>query len=322
MLGSLLTRRTALAAGAGLLTGLSARPSARLAAQGKGQGSPLLYYSDYFSFAGRDSDGWVYFAIDNNRGRDGESYQADHFIVMYDDRKGWIELQGSEHYDNTAKLLETIPDSAFFQFRGTLATGTTMRSPANAMAMTVEPVPRVLYRENADGIFWVGGAPATLEWGKRHLQGRVLVEYLQRHNWNRFTADFTANWRNFNGLYLMTHGGSDFYMHYHEREGGSDLTGRIVGMASWGTPAPITDIVFSITQAQPAEGGKYQWPVAWQVDFSHNGKAYRLTLEKQAQKHVAHWDTGGFAMTVAAGSIASRDGGERLDVVGWAELLI
>jgi hypothetical protein len=74
----------------------------------------------------------------------------------------------------------------------------------------------------------------------RTLKGRVIVEYLQRHNWNRFVADFAANWRNFNGLYLMTDGDADFYMHYHERDGGSDLYGRIVGFASWGTPAPMS----------------------------------------------------------------------------------
>jgi hypothetical protein len=225
MLPNRLTRRATLAGtGAAVLAGLPAPAFTRLAAQTGKQGKPLRYYSDYFSFVGRDADGWVYFAIDSNRGRDGDSYQADHFLVMYDEKEGWVDLEGSQHYENSDELLERIPDSAFFQFRGSFEAGTTMLSAVNAVMMTVGPLPRVLHRENADGIFWVGGAPATLEWKGRRLQGRVLAEYLQRHNWNRFTADFTANWRNFNGLYLMTDADADFYMHYHEREGGSDLT--------------------------------------------------------------------------------------------------
>ena len=44
----------------------------------------LAYYSDYFSFIGRDPVGFVAFALDNNRGVDGSEYQAEHFGVLYD----------------------------------------------------------------------------------------------------------------------------------------------------------------------------------------------------------------------------------------------
>jgi len=36
----------------------------------------LAYYSDYFSFVGEDAQGKVAFALDNNRGQDGEQFQA------------------------------------------------------------------------------------------------------------------------------------------------------------------------------------------------------------------------------------------------------
>lgn len=42
----------------------------------------LAYHSDYFSFVGRDSIGFVAFAIDNNRGVDGTNFQAEHFGVL------------------------------------------------------------------------------------------------------------------------------------------------------------------------------------------------------------------------------------------------
>lgn len=44
--------------------------------------STLVYVSDYFSFVGQDSQGKVAFALDNNRGRDGDAYQAEHFLVL------------------------------------------------------------------------------------------------------------------------------------------------------------------------------------------------------------------------------------------------
>jgi len=58
----------------------------------------LLYVSDYVSFIGEDSQGHVAFALDNNRGRDGESWQAEHFVVLHDEREGWISLQGTGPY--------------------------------------------------------------------------------------------------------------------------------------------------------------------------------------------------------------------------------
>src|SRR6266571_354272 len=52
--------------------------------------STLIYVSDYFSFVGADQVGRVAFALDNNRRRDGEAFQAEHFVVLHDERKGWM----------------------------------------------------------------------------------------------------------------------------------------------------------------------------------------------------------------------------------------
>jgi hypothetical protein len=43
----------------------------------------LAYHCDYFPFVGRDSIGFVAFALDNNRGVDGTDYQAEHFGVLH-----------------------------------------------------------------------------------------------------------------------------------------------------------------------------------------------------------------------------------------------
>ena len=56
----------------------------------------LVYVSDYFSFIGRDAHGRVAFAIDNNRGRDGDAWQAEHFVALHDEGQGWVEVSSRE----------------------------------------------------------------------------------------------------------------------------------------------------------------------------------------------------------------------------------
>lgn len=115
--------------------------------------SPLLYYSDYFSFVGNDRRGSVFLAHDNNRGRDGDEFQADRWIVMYDEREGWIEVRGSQHYKNARRQLERIPDSAHFSFAGTTSAGIKIESPINEMSLSIDPIPQTLRRETADRVF-------------------------------------------------------------------------------------------------------------------------------------------------------------------------
>ena len=80
--------------------------------------STLIYVSDYFSFIGSDSQGRVAFALDTNRGRDGSKYQAEHFVVLHDERQGWVAVEGIGSYPNPKRELAGIPDSAFFTLRG------------------------------------------------------------------------------------------------------------------------------------------------------------------------------------------------------------
>jgi len=89
----------------------------------------LTYYSDYFSFIGRDDQGMVAFALDNNRGQDKDSWQAEHFVVLHDEKTGWQPAKGSGPYENSSGQLERIPDSPFFTFEGTVSSGLIIRTP-------------------------------------------------------------------------------------------------------------------------------------------------------------------------------------------------
>lgn len=156
--------------------------------------------------------------------------------------------------------LERIPASEHFAFEGSPRAGLTIRSATNDMTTTIGRLPDTLRRETTEGIYGIGGAPARLDWIGRRFEGRVLFDNLQRHSRNRFTADFAANWRNFDGLCLMADDGSDFHAHAHEREGDSDLTGRPVGMASWGRPASVGELDFRIVGTDQVEHRPYRWP--------------------------------------------------------------
>jgi len=107
--------------------------------------SDLVTVSDYFSFVGADEQGHVAFAIDNNRGRDGNAYQAEHFYaVLHDEHHGWMQVSGIGRYENTYHALLIIPDSSFFQFVGQPAAGLTITSPVNQLTLRLDTIPERL----------------------------------------------------------------------------------------------------------------------------------------------------------------------------------
>lgn len=278
------------------------------------------YHSDYFSFVGSDAQGMVYLAHDNNRGQTGDRFFADHWIMMYADGHGVVPIIGSAHYPNPGQVLETIPDSESFQFRGTISGGLHMLSAVNDIDMVVEALTPILRRNRPDNAYWIGAAPATMRWKGRQLTGRVIFEFIARSGYNRFTSDFGANWNNFNGLYLLTEDGRDLYLRYHERVQ-ADVP-RESGMATFETSAVLSDIDFAILESRPTPDRSYRWPTRWQVRFRHAGASWILQAGTDALEEVADWTRGGFAMSIVSGEVSRIDGSGRRRFKGWAELLI
>lgn len=278
------------------------------------------YHSDYFSFVGSDEQGTVYLAHDNNRGQTGEQFFADHWIMMYSEGEGAVPIVGSAHYPNTGKVLETIPDSEHFQFRGSVSGGMRIYSASNDIDMAVEGVTPILRRQLPDNDYWIGAAPATMRWKGRNLGGRVIFEFIARTGYNRFTSDFGANWNNFNGLYLLTEDNHDIYLRYHERL--QPGTPRESGIATFDGHGVLAEIDFRIVESRPTQDRSYRWPTRWQASFTHRGATWRLEAETRALEEVADWKTGGFAMSVVGGEVSRSDGSGRRRFKGWAELLI
>lgn len=284
----------------------------------------LAYYSDYFSFIGRDGMGYVAFALDNNRGVDGADYQAEHFVVMYDQQSGWIPLSGTGDYDNIKGQLERIPDSAAFKFEGEPETGITIHSKINGLVLKIDPLVTRLEATRNNRIQHWGSAKAVLSWKGRAIPGRVIYEYLVIHGWNRLSRTYAGTWNNFQGFYLALDRGDpekwrDLYLR-SEGKGNSRRTRGFVTADDWhGT---IYSPRFKADN-KAFNLGFYRWPQRWDIQVKLMDKddatSGQLKLHQVSRQNERNWIIGGFAMSVVEGEL--RRNGETIPVQGWVELI-
>ncbi len=284
----------------------------------------LAYYSDYFSFVGRDQSGYVLFALDNNRGVDGDAYQAEHFGVLYSQFSGWMQLAGTGAYANEQKELARIPDSAEFHFRGTPDSGMTIRSQVNKLELRIDPI-AVRLSESAGkrNISW-GSAGAILSLQDRTITGRVIYEHLVHLDWNRLTHTYAGRWNNFQGFYLVFDKGEpgqwqDLYLR-SEGEGEKRPGKGFVTAGPWhgevhSSRFQVLDTAFAL--------GFYRWPQRWSITIEGNKQdnpaSGRLELQQINRQNEGNWLIGGFAMSVVSGKIIIN--GSSIPVLGFAELI-
>ena len=228
-------------------------------------GSALIYVSDYFSFIGKDSQGHVAFALDTNRGQDGEAFQAEHFLVLHDERQGWVALAGNGAFDNIKKELSRIPDSPFFRFQGAPRTGMTITSDTNNLTLRVEPLPQRTSNRHKGAATWMGSAPAVLEWDGRTIPGRVIYEYFMMPEFNRLTRTYWGMWNDFHGLYMITDKSGDLYVHSQLSERIAPLVGMVSGFSAFNERTEsMKDVTIEVLGRSLALGF-YRWPTAWRI---------------------------------------------------------
>ncbi len=280
----------------------------------------LLYVSDYASFVGEDAHGRVAFALDNNRGRDGETWQAEHFVVLHDEHEGWVPLQGSGSYDNTTHELETIPSSSFFSIDGMPQTGMTIDSPSNNLTLSIKPIPIRLAREHEGGRYWLGSASAELQWKNRRLKGRVIYEYFMMPEFNRLSRTYWGLWKHFQGLYLVVEGLGDLYVHSQESDMMAPLVGTVAGfLAVKGETKSLQVLQVTLLDHNQA-WGLYRWPSAWGLNWVNKSGAGRARLEIQEFKTMGNWIIGGFGMGIVHGLVHYN--GKEYFAYGLAELIM
>ena len=280
----------------------------------------LLYVSDYVSFVGEDHHGRVAFALDNNRGRDGESWQAEHFVVLHDEHEGWISLEGSGSYQNSTHELATIPPSSFFQVEGMPRTGFSITSHPNDLTLTVQPLPIRFERDHEGGRYWLGSATAQLQWKDRTLKGRVIYEYFMMPEFNRLSRTYWGLWKHFQGLYLTIEGLGDLYVHSQESDMMEPLVGNVSGfLAVREESEPLQALQVTLLDHRQA-WGLYRWPSAWSLNWINKTAAGRALLEVKEFKTMGNWVIGGFGMGIVYG-IVHYDGKEYA-AYGLAELIM
>ena len=282
--------------------------------------STLIYVSDYFSFVGADSQGRVAFALDNNRGRDGEAYQAEHFVVLHDEYKGWANVAGNGRYENTKKELARIPDSPFFQFENTPETGLTVTSSKNTLTLKIDPIRQRTLRTDRKSTIWMGSAPAVLTWQGRTIPGRVIYESLVMPDFNRLTRTYWGMWKEFQGLYLLADGSNDIYLHSQQSERMAALAGKLVGFSVFNElPESLNDLRVEVLDREFAPGF-YRWPTVWRITWSGSRGPASMTLTLFQRKKISNWLIGGFSMGIVSGEL-SYDGRTR-PIYGLAELIM
>ena len=282
--------------------------------------STLIYVSDYFSFIGADSQGHVAFALDNNRGRDGEKYQAEHFVVLHNEHEGWVEVTGNGRYENTKKELARIPDSPFFQFENTPETGLTITSAKNQLTLRTEPVKQRTLRTHGKSTIWYGSAPAVLTWQSRTVPGRVIYEYLVLPDFNRLTRTYWGIWKEFQGLYLLAEGSNDIYLHSQQSERMAALAGTLVGFSVFNElPESLNDLRVEVLDREFAPGF-YRWPTAWHITWTGSKGPASMTLTLFQRKKISNWLIGGFSMGIVSGELSYDS--RTWSVYGLAELIM
>lgn len=282
--------------------------------------SSLLYVSDYFSFVGQDNQGKVTFAIDNSRGRDGEAYQAQHFLVLHDEKTGWVRLDGNSRYENVRKELTTIPGSPFFQFQGSPKTGMTIVGESNRLALKIDPISLRTSRQDHGAVMWMGSASAILTWRDRVFPGRVIYEYMMMPDFNRLTRTYWDLWSEYQGFYLKVGTDGDVYVHRQLSERFAPLMGVVDGLTAFsGITVSMKDLNIEVIDHGLARGF-FRWPTTWRVTWTGPQGPAVLTLKQVSRTGIWSWAIGGFSMVVVDGEL--EYGGKKLPVYGLAELII
>jgi len=280
----------------------------------------LSYYSDYFSFVGEDDQGLVSFAIDNNRGQDGDTFQADHFLVLHDEKSGWQDVKGNGLYANDQQQLSTIPNSTFFTFEGSPQQGLVINSNVNDLSLTISPIQSKINRGKGLSQYQMGSAKAVLNWKGREIKGRVIHEYLYLPAFNRLSRKYFGFFKAFNGFYARLGEQGDFYLHLQKSEKLAPLIGHALGFVV------INDTFYELknidlkTESTNFAWGFYSWPNHWRGNIDTASQKNTIELKLVQQNSMANWVLGGFAMGIIKGQLEIDN--NSIEIYGLGELIM
>lgn len=285
--------------------------------------SSLIYVSDFFAFTGRDTAGHVTFALDNNRGQDGDTWQTEHLLVLlHDEHKGWQNLNGARSYENTKKILFTLPNSPYVTFTGEPSTGLTIKHLESHLKLQVQPIHKRVTRKDGPSHYQMGSASATMTWQGRTLTGWVIHEHLEMVDFNRLTHQYFDLWTESYGLYAWAENSSDF-LNVHQQAEDTRLTpliGNVVGFSETNKRGEsLQDLQLTVKDSTQAIGF-YQWPQGWTGQWTGQHGAGSLNIQITDLHVISNFILGGLAMGIIQGSITYQ--GQTRKIYGIAEVLL
>jgi hypothetical protein len=283
-------------------------------------GTKLIYVSDYFSFIGQDHQGYVAFALDSSRGRDGNSYQAEHLVLLHDEKQGWVELEGNGRYDNTGKELKTIPQSPSYRFAGMPYTGMAIVSESNRLSLKIPPIVRRTRTRHDGSVVSMGTAQAVLTWNGRTISGRVIYESFMMPNVNRLTHTYWDMWNEYQGFYLGMGTESDLYLHSQKSERLAPLMGFRDGFMALNEQTDVMKDMQVEVLGRELAWGFYKWPTSWRITWTGSKGPAVLILTQVSRTSIGNWAIGGFSIAVVTGEL--EYGGGKLPVYGLVELIM
>ena len=284
--------------------------------------STLEYVSDFFSFVGRDPAGRVAFTLDSNRGRDGNTWQAEHLVMLlHDETKGWQDLVGAGPYENKEHSLLTIPNSPYFVFTGNPDKGLTIRNSHIDLTLNIEPVINQVSRKSGASVYRMGSSAAIMKWQGRTLKGRLIHERLEMKNFNRLTRNYFDLWTESYGLYAWTDGSHDF-LYFHKQVNDTRLTplvGKLVGFGVFANQGEhLQNLQLTVMDSTQA-WGFYQWPKNWKGQWIGRKGRGSIAMELSDLQVISNFILGGLAMGIIEGEITYN--GNTRKIYGMAELL-
>lgn len=280
---------------------------------------PPVSYAEHFLFVGRDNQGFVSFAIENKRVKNGERYFIDSFTVLHDEKEGWVELEGNGRSENENKALKSMADSPYFRFGGSREDGFNIESAENDLTLRTEGIVIRISRSDDDGMYQKGSTEATLQWKDRHLKGRILYGYIYNPGFKRFSRGAFSLYDDFYGLYLIVDSVGEVYFHHRDGRPSSIAKKRDGFLFLNGETTVHT---FRKVEAKNSKQGLgfYRWPLGWEGPVSLDGNAVSIKIHTKDFKKIKGWIFGGFALSIVQGRISL--GGEEKALYGFAELII
>ena len=284
--------------------------------------STLAYVSDFFSFVGRDASGRVAFSLDSNRGQDGDTWQAEHLVVLlHDEQQGWQELKGSGSYENKEKKLSKIPNSPFFEFQGDPKTGLTIKNSRSHLILEIQPVKERVSRTMGASQYRMGSASGTMTWQGRTLAGWVIHERLTLADFNRLTHQYFDLWTESYGVYAWAEDSQDF-LYFHKQANETRLTPLVGNLVGFGVftnrDERLQNLQLTVVDSTQA-WGFYQWPRNWKGQWIGRQGPGSIAMKVSDLQVISNFILGGLAMGIIQGEITYN--GKTRPIYGMAELL-